>query len=152
MVNAFPLSPLVKQGDPLSPSFFLLAMEKLSHMILARVDNGIWKPVKAARRISHLFFADDLMALCEGFPWSVVCYSFLHWIIFWIWWLVRLNPSFFFSYFRDPICKQILIHLNSFPKTSTLPETMTMPITLESVPTDELRKKRPRPHPLPGGT
>ncbi|OMO84846.1 reverse transcriptase [Corchorus capsularis] len=54
----------LRQGDPLSPYLFILAMERLSHMILERVDRKQWVPVKSCRsgpKLSHLFFADDLM-------------------------------------------------------------------------------------------
>lgn len=46
------------------PYLFILVMERLSYLILDRVDRKVWKPVKASRRgpaISHLFFADDFL-------------------------------------------------------------------------------------------
>ncbi|KAI5325036.1 hypothetical protein L3X38_034109 [Prunus dulcis] len=59
----------VRQGDPLSPYLFVLCMEKLSHIIAARVLKKEWKAVRAARSghlISHLFFADDLILFGEA--------------------------------------------------------------------------------------
>ncbi|KAK9939901.1 hypothetical protein M0R45_016581 [Rubus argutus] len=59
----------IRQGDPLSPYIFVLCMEKLSHLIQSAVDNGDWKAVKTSQsgpRISHLFFADDLMLFAEA--------------------------------------------------------------------------------------
>lgn len=44
-------------------------MEKLSHLIQSAVDYGYWKAVKASQsgpKISHLFFADDLILFTEA--------------------------------------------------------------------------------------
>ncbi|GKU87265.1 hypothetical protein SLEP1_g1695 [Rubroshorea leprosula] len=59
----------LRQGDPLSPYLFIMAMEKLSHMILSQVQTGSWKPFKVSRgglALSHLFFANDLMLFCQA--------------------------------------------------------------------------------------
>lgn len=41
----------------------IYSLEPLSHMILEKVDQKLWQPVKSSRagpKVSHLFFADDL--------------------------------------------------------------------------------------------
>ncbi|XP_061338861.1 uncharacterized protein LOC133285627 [Gastrolobium bilobum] len=58
----------VRQGDPLSPYLFVLAMEKLSHIIETAANGGLWKPIRAGKggpKISHILFADDLMLFLE---------------------------------------------------------------------------------------
>jgi hypothetical protein len=39
----------IRQGDPMSPYFFLLYMDKLSHLVCEEVDKGLWIPMKAGR-------------------------------------------------------------------------------------------------------
>ncbi|XP_019162015.1 PREDICTED: uncharacterized protein LOC109158583 [Ipomoea nil] len=59
----------VRQGDPLAPYLFILAMETLSWAIQNEVNKGHWIPYKVARggtNISHLFFADDLILFGEA--------------------------------------------------------------------------------------
>ncbi|KAL6178884.1 hypothetical protein ACLB2K_050401 [Fragaria x ananassa] len=59
----------IRQGDPLSPYIFVLCMEMLSHLVQCVVEYGHWKSVNASQsgpRISHLFFADDLMLFAEA--------------------------------------------------------------------------------------
>ncbi|GKU91977.1 hypothetical protein SLEP1_g5773 [Rubroshorea leprosula] len=54
----------LRQGDPLSPYLFIMVMEKLSHMIMSRLQEHKWTPFRLSHgglTLSHLFFADDLM-------------------------------------------------------------------------------------------
>ncbi|KAL5815472.1 hypothetical protein ACOSQ4_026113 [Xanthoceras sorbifolium] len=64
VTDSFALGCGLKQGNPLSPYIFVLCMEKLSHMILKRLKEKKWKPIKVSRgrpSISHLSFADNLI-------------------------------------------------------------------------------------------
>ncbi|KAL6272731.1 hypothetical protein ACE6H2_023423 [Prunus campanulata] len=59
----------LRQGDPLSPYIFVLCMEKLSHLIQQKTHARSWKPVQICQggpKISHLFFADDLILFGEA--------------------------------------------------------------------------------------
>lgn len=59
----------VKQGDPLSPYIFVLCMERLAQTINALVGKSIWKPWQLnhdAPKISHLFFADDMLIFTKA--------------------------------------------------------------------------------------
>ncbi|KAF7812587.1 reverse transcriptase [Senna tora] len=52
----------IRQGDPLSPYLFILAMELLSRCIEFEVARGKWKsPSVKGTRISHLLYADDVL-------------------------------------------------------------------------------------------
>ena len=54
----------IRQGDPLSLYICVLCMERLAHLITIEVQNGGWKPLTVAKKspkLSHLFFADDLV-------------------------------------------------------------------------------------------
>jgi len=60
----------VRQGDPLSPFLFIIAMEGLNVAMTEATDNGIFHGVpfpNSELRLSHLFYADDALFVGE---WS----------------------------------------------------------------------------------
>ncbi|KAM0028414.1 putative RNA-directed DNA polymerase [Helianthus debilis subsp. tardiflorus] len=62
----------LRQGDPLSPFLFVIAMEALSGIMKKAVSEGIFKGLKCTRNgqvLSHLIYADDVVFLGE---WSDV--------------------------------------------------------------------------------
>lgn len=66
--NFKPLGGL-RQGDPLTPYFFVLCMERLGSMINDEVIKGEWSPISLSRngpKISHLFFADDVLLFTKA--------------------------------------------------------------------------------------
>lgn len=66
----FPISRGVRQGDPLSPYLFIIAMEGLSVALKTTCDKGLFGGVQIPRNgpnISHLFYADDALFIGE---WS----------------------------------------------------------------------------------
>lgn len=58
----------IRQGDPLSPYLFVLAMECLSRLLLSRYESSIigYQPRTKQLKISHLMFADDVMVFFDG--------------------------------------------------------------------------------------
>lgn len=64
--EAFPHSCGLRQGDPLSPYLFVLCVERLSYLINEALDARIWQPILPCRggpKLSHIFFADDLILM-----------------------------------------------------------------------------------------
>ncbi|XP_022041673.1 uncharacterized mitochondrial protein AtMg01250-like [Helianthus annuus] len=60
----------LRQGDPLSPFLFLIAMEVLSRLISNTSDLGIFKGIKTPNEgpiLSHFLYVDDALILGE---WS----------------------------------------------------------------------------------
>lgn len=59
----------LRQGDPLSPLFFVIAIERLRHCIQDAINNDVWHPLKFGRgglEVSHLLFADDILLVAEA--------------------------------------------------------------------------------------
>ncbi|KAJ0500051.1 putative RNA-directed DNA polymerase [Helianthus annuus] len=68
--SEFGLSRGLRQGDPLSPFLFILALEALDVIMKRAIENGLFKGVKLPKdgpTISHLCYADDAIFLGE---WS----------------------------------------------------------------------------------
>lgn len=58
----------IRQGDPISPYIFVLAMEAFSRLLLSRFDSGIigYHPMTSELKLTHLMFADDVMVFFDG--------------------------------------------------------------------------------------
>ena len=68
--ESFSLSRAIHQRDPLSPSLFVLCIEKLSQLISIAINNNLLEPIQLSRSgrvLSHLCFADDLLLFAKAF-------------------------------------------------------------------------------------
>ena len=76
----------LRQGDPLSPYLFVIAMEVFSSFLKRVVDGGFMSGCKVKGRngegvqISHLLFADDTLVFCQA---SQDQLTYLSWLLMW---------------------------------------------------------------------
>ena len=62
----------LRQGDPLSPYFFVIEMEMFSGLLMRAVDEGFLSGCRVKSRygegvkISHLLFADDTLVFYQA--------------------------------------------------------------------------------------
>ncbi|KAJ9696951.1 hypothetical protein PVL29_008942 [Vitis rotundifolia] len=76
----------LRQGDPLSPYLFVIAMEVFSCMVGRAISGGFLSGWKVGGRsglglqISHLLFADDTLVFCEE---SADQMTYLSWLLMW---------------------------------------------------------------------
>lgn len=59
----------LRQGDPLSPGLFILAVDALSRSLKDLFNVQDFKPIKMPKsgpNINHLSFADDIGLFCSG--------------------------------------------------------------------------------------
>nr|CAN70698.1 hypothetical protein VITISV_029728 [Vitis vinifera] len=76
----------LKQGDPLSPYLFMIAMEVFSSMLRRAISGGYLSGWRVSGRrgeglqISHLLFEDDTLVFCEE---SSNQMTYLSWLLIW---------------------------------------------------------------------
>ncbi|RVW72345.1 putative mitochondrial protein [Vitis vinifera] len=85
-VGFFQSSRGLRQGDPLSPFLFIIAMEALSSILKRALQGGYLEGFMAGGRggegvvVSHLLFADDTLVFCDASKEHV---EVLSWVFMW---------------------------------------------------------------------
>ncbi|CAM8962821.1 unnamed protein product [Rhodiola kirilowii] len=118
----------VRQGDPISPSLFILSMEIFSRMLKSKISDGLISPYFVAPRampISHLLYADDILIFSNGQQDSIE--RLMGSIdIFFSWSGQRLNAAKSFMFFDVNILgdqQAALLQATNFTLASFLPRT-----------------------------
>ena len=76
----------LRQGDPLLPYLFVIAMEVFSHFLKRAVNGGFMLGCRVKGRseegvqISHLLFADNTLVFCQA---SQDHLTYLNWLLMW---------------------------------------------------------------------
>lgn len=80
LVNGMPMKPFaakkgLRQGDPISPYLFAIAMEYLSRLLhnQSNAKSFHYHPRSKRVNVTHLLFADDLLLFCKADIDSVQC-------------------------------------------------------------------------------
>lgn len=58
-----------RQGDPLSLYLFILCIERLSHMIRDKIQEGVWRLITLCRggpQLSHIMFVNDIVLFVKA--------------------------------------------------------------------------------------